>query len=475
MLHRLRQTFIGDRSFYKATLRIVIPIIIQMLVTNFVNLLDNIMVGQLGTEALSGVAVGNQLIFVFNLCIFGGLSGPGIYSAQFFGADDLEGVHHTFRLKVWISGIILLLAVVVFTAFGPQLIQVFLTGQGEAQSAALMLHHGLDYLHIMMVGFLPFALTTTYASTLRESGHTSLPMKAGIAAVLTNLVGNWLLIYGNLGFPRMEVQGAAIATVISRFVEMSIILYVVHGRGLYTFMQGAWHTMRVPVSIVRAVLKKGAPLLLNEFLWSMGVATLTQIYSIRGLHVLAGLNIANTINNLFIVVFLSMGNAVAVLIGQHLGAGDMHRARADVWRLMAFSVSLCIVIGAVMAILSPYFPLLYQTTEDVRHLASTFLLIMALYMPMYAVSHCSYFTLRSGGSTLMTFIFDSGFMWVISVPVALALTHWTNLPTVTLYPLVEAMGASKMLLGIYLVRRGVWVRNIVNRLGTKETVETTAQ
>lgn len=472
MLQRLRHTFIGDRSFYRNTLRIVVPIIVQMLVTNLVNLLDNIMVGQLGTEALSGVAVANQLIFVFNLCIFGGLAGPSIYSAQYFGARDLEGVHHTFRLKVWILGIILLVSMAVLLAFGPQLVQVYLTGQGAAGSAALIFHHGLDYLHIMMLGFLPFAMTNVYASTLRESGHTSLPMKAGIAAVLTNLVGNWLLIYGNLGFPRLEVQGAAVATVISRFVELSIILYVVHGRKLYSFMQGAWHTMRVPGSVVRAVTRKGTPLLLNEFCWALGMATMAQVYSIRSLDVLAGMNIANTINNLFVVVFLSMGNAVAVLIGQHLGAGDMYRARADVWRLMAFSVSLCLVIGAVMALLSPYFPLLYQTKESVRHLASAFLLSMALYMPMYAVSHCCYFTLRSGGSTLLTFIFDSGYMWVISIPLALALTHWTALPTVTMYPLVEAVGVTKMLLGICLVRWGAWLRNIVHRLGSKETVVT---
>ncbi len=461
-----RQRFIGDRDFYRRVAAIVIPIIIQMSVTNFVNLLDNMMVGQLGTEELSGVAIGNQLIFVFNLCIFGGISGPGIFGAQFFGAGDMEGVRRSFRLKLWICGLLLLAAVGVIMMAGEGLVRLYLTGDGDPASAEKMLHHGLDYLHIMMIGFFPFAMSVSYASTLREAGETMLPMKAGIAAVLVNLVGNWLLIYGNLGFPALGVPGAAIATVISRFVELFIILYAMHRTGRYEFMHGAYQTLKVPLKFVRSVLKKGAPLLFNEFLWSLGMATLMQIYSVRGLAVLAGMNISNTINALFNIFFLSMGNAIAVMVGQSLGAGRMDKARGDVWRLMALSVAMCVVIGGTMALLSPYFPRLYNTTEEVRHLASAFMLAMALYMPMHSISHCCYFTLRSGGSTMLTFVFDSLYMWAINIPLALALTHWTGIPIIYLYPLCEAAGLLKMLLGLWMVGKGIWVRNIVHHLAT---------
>lgn len=458
-----KQRFIGDRAFYRSVITIVIPIIIQMSVSNVVNLLDNMMVGQLGTAALSGVAIANQMIFVFFLCVFGGLSGPGIFGAQFFGAGNMEGVRDAFRLKLWIGTSVVLVAVTVFLLGGESLVKLYLTGDGDPQAARDMLRDALDYLHIMLLGFVPFALSIAFSGTLREGGETMLPMKAGIAAVLTNLTGNWLLIYGNLGFPRWGVKGAAIATVISRFVELSIILVIMYRSGKFEYMHGIFRTLKVPFNFVKAVLKKGTPLLVNEFLWSLGIASLMQIYSLRGLNVLAGLNIASTVNNLFNIVFLSMGNAVAIMIGQSLGANNMEKAKGDVWRLMFLSVTLCAAVGTVMALLSPYFPRLYNTTEDVRHLASSFMLTMAVYMPMYAVSHSCYFTLRAGGSTMLTFLFDSVYMWVFGIPLALALTHWTRIPIIYLYPLCEAAGFLKMGIGLWMVNKGVWIRNIVGK------------
>lgn len=462
---RLRRTFIGDRDFYTRVVRLVIPIIIQMFVTNFVNMLDNIMVGQLGTDEISGVAIANQLVMVFNLCIFGGVSGPGIFGAQFFGAGDLEGVRHTFRIKLWISLSIVVAAFVAILGFGPTLIGQFLKGDGDPASAQRMMLFSLDYIHIIMIGFIPFIFTIAYSGTLRESGETMLPMKAGLAAVLINLVGNYVLIYGHFGFPKMGVQGAAIATVLSRFVELAIMIVAVHVRrnDKYRFMRGIYKTMKVPAALLKRVLRKGAPLLVNEFLWSTGMAMLVQIYSLRGLNVLGAMNIATTINNLFNMFFLSMGNAIAIMIGQHLGANRMKEAKQDVWRLMGFSVGMCLVIGGLMAAFSSVFPMLYtEVTQDVRDLASRFILTMALFMPMYATSHACYFTLRSGGSTLMTFIFDAVYVWAINIPLALFLTHRTAVPIALLYPLCELAGMLKLVLGLIIVKSGIWVKNIVH-------------
>ena len=462
-LQRFKRTFIGDRKFYLKVISLVIPIIIQMFVTNFVNMLDNIMVGRLGTDEISGVAIANQLVMVFNLCIFGGVSGPGIFGAQFFGAGDMEGVRHTFRIKLWVCLAILLTAFVAILGFGPALIGQFLKGEGNPASAQRMMGFALDYVHIIMIGFLPFVMTISYAGTLRESGETMMPMKAGIAAVFVNLVGNYVLIYGHFGFPRLGIQGAAIATVFSRFVELAILLYIVHvrGRERYKFMRGIYRTIRVPLSLLKSVLRKGAPLLANEFLWSLGMATLVQTYSLRGLNVLAAMNIASTVNNVFNMFFLSMGNAIAIVVGQHLGANRMTEAKRDVWRLMGFSIALSIVIGGLMSLLSPLFPMLYDVTAQVRSLATRFIITMGLFMPMYAASHASYFTLRSGGSTLMTFLFDAAYVWVINIPLARLLTYHTALPIELLYPLCELAGLTKLVLGILLVRSGVWVKNIV--------------
>jgi len=460
-LSRFRNTFIGNKKFYRTALALVLPVIAQNMLSTFVNLLDNVMVGQVGTVQMSGVAIANQLLFVFNLCVFGGLSGPGIFGAQFYGAGDFEGLRNTFRIKLWIAAGLLLCALGAFAGWGDALIKTYLTGEGDAGMAAVMLKSSRDYLAIMLAGLIPFALSQSYSGTLRETGETVLPMAAGIAAVLTNLCGNWLLIYGNLGFPTLGVRGAAIATVISRFVELGVVLIGIRRDDRFAFLRGAYRKLTVPMPLFRDVMRKGLPLLVNEALWSLGVATLVQIYSARGLMVLAGLNISGTITNIFNVVLLAMGNAVAVIIGQALGANDLKRARADVWKLLAFSSGCCVVIGALLAVLSPVITHLYSAEAEVYPLAARFILASACLMPFNAITHCCYFTLRAGGSTIVTFLFDCVFSWAISIPFAYFLVHATGLDIMILVPMCQSIEILKCCVGLLLVKRGVWIRNIV--------------
>lgn len=462
VLARLRRTFIGDRAFYKTVIALVLPIIIQNTISNFVSLLDNIMVGQVGTAQMSGVAIANQLIFVFNLTIFGGLSGPGIFGAQFFGAGDNEGLRNTFRFKLWTAAIVLAAAVTVFLTAGRPLISLYLTGEGSASDAASMLEYGRSYLNVMLWGLLPFALSQVYSSTLRETGETLLPMKASIAAVFTNLCLNYILIFGKLGFPVLGVVGAAAATVVSRYVELAIIVIYTHRHSeKFLFVAGLYRSLKVPGGLAVKIFKKGTPLLVNELLWSLGVTTLTQIFSTRGLNVVAGLNISSTIVNLFNVVFISMGVAVAVMVGQALGAGDITRAKAYVWKLIFFSICTCVVIGGALAAVSPFIPRIYNTTDDVRRLATLFMLTSALYMSFNATTHCCYFAIRSGGRTFVTFLFDSAYSWIICVPYTYVLTHFTKLDIFILYPVSCITDAIKSVIGVLVVKTGYWAQNIV--------------
>lgn len=460
---RFRQTFIGDRAFYKAVFAIVVPIIVQNTISNFVNLLDNIMVGQVGTAQMSGVSIANQLLFVFNLTVFGGLAGAGIFGAQFYGAGNNEGLRNTYRFKLWTAAMILAASVVVFLTFGDSLISMYLTGEGDAADAALMLEYGRDYLRVMLWGLLPFVLSQAYSGTLRETGETMLPMKASIASVLTNLCLNYLLIFGKLGFPVLGVTGAAIATVISRYVELAIIVVFTHRhKDRFSFISGIYRSLKVPRDLAMKILIKGMPLLVNELLWSLSVTILMQIYSTRGLNVIAGLNISGTISNLFNVVFISMGVAVGVMVGQALGAGDMTRAKSYVWKLIFFSVCTCFVLGGALAAVSPVIPRIYNTTEDVRNLATHFILTGAVYMAFNATSHCCYFTLRSGGKTLATFIFDSAYSWFIFVPFAYVITHFTKLDIYAVYPVSLLPDILKSVIGVLIVRTGYWAQNMVS-------------
>jgi len=450
---------LGNKEFYSKVAVIVVPIIIQNTVTNVVGFLDNVMVGQVGTLQMSAVAIVNQLLFVFNLCIFGGLAGPGIFSTQYVGANDTEGVRNCFRIKVWISVIMTAIAIAVFTIFPDSLINMYL--KESAESASEVMIYAKDYLYIMLVGLLPMAFTFTYAMTLRENGETTVPMIASVTAIFVNLVFNWILIFGHLGFPVLGVKGAAIATVMSRFIEFGIISIVTHiKKSKFEFIENIYSTLRVPSELLKKVAIKGSPLLLNEFLWSSGLAAILACYSTRGIDAVAACNIANTVNNLFNVVFLSMGNAVAIMVGQALGADQYDEAKELAWKLMATAFMSCLVMGTIMFIAAPFVPLIYNTEQVVMSTAADLLRVLAILMPFFSIAHCCYFTLRAGGKTIITFFFDCVFTWTIECGCAFLLTRLTGLPILPVYFAVQSTGVLKGFIGIILVKKGVWVENI---------------
>ena len=462
MWRNVRKTFIGDKAFYKMVLAIAVPIMIQNGITNFVSLLDNIMVGQIGTEQMSGVAIVNQLLFVYNLCIFGGLSGAGIFTAQYFGQKDDEGIRHTFRFKIWMAVILTALAIFIFLAGGNHLIQAYLNGSSDGGDLTAALHYGKVYMWVMLTGLPAFMMVQIYASTLRECGQTLVPMKAGVTAVFVNLIFNYLLIYGKFGLPAFGVMGAGIATVISRYVEMAIVLVWTHAhKKENSYMVGLYSTLKVPVHLVKKFIIKGSPLLFNETLWAAGMAVLTQCYSVRGLSVVAALNIANTIANLFNVVFIALGDSVAIIVGQYLGAGKMQEARDTDNKMIAFSVMCCTAVALIMFSIAHQFPKLYNTTAETRLIAGWLIMAQAMFMPQNAFLHATYFTLRSGGKTIVTFLFDSVFVWCVSVPIAFVLSRYTALSVVMIFAFVQMGDWIKCVIGFILVKKGVWLQNIV--------------
>lgn len=452
---------IGTKSFYKMVLRVAVPIMIQNGITNFVSMLDNIMVGQIGTEQMSGVAIVNQLMQVFNVCIFGAISGAGIFGAQYFGKGNMEGVRDAFRFKVWISSLFTLIGILIFWCAGSDLITMYLHDGSDVGDVGRALYYGQQYLNVMMIGMIPFAISQMYASTLRECGETVVPMKAGIAAVAVNMCFNYILIFGKLGAPALGVQGAAIATLISRFVECAVIVGWTHRhKDKNPFAAGLYRTLKIPRSLAVQIIKKGSPLIINEALWSSGMAFMVQCYSVRGLSVVAALNISTTVSNVFNVVFLAMGNSVAILVGQLLGAGKLKEAKETDTKLIFAAVMSCVVIGAFMAMIAPLFPHIYNTSDEVKELARNLILISACCMPMAGFYHVAYFTMRSGGKTFITFLFDSGYVWIISIPLAYVLSRYTELPMVWLYLCCQMADVAKCVIGFIMVKKGVWIQQL---------------
>ena len=462
MLSKIKNKYIGDRAFYKLIFGVAFPIMIQNGLSNFVSLLDNIMVGQLGTEQMSGVAIINQFIFVYYLMLFGGLSGVGIFTAQYFGKKDDEGIRHTFRYKVWLGFIIAIITALVFLWFGDFLIQKFLNESNDGGDLVATMNYARSYLGIILFMIPGVSIGMMYSTTLRECGETVVPMIASMAAIFINLALNWLLIFGKLGFPEMGVKGAAIATVIAKYTETVIlIVWSIRNRLKHTYFNGMFKTLLVPSNLVKKFIITGMPILVNEGLWSIGVTMLAQAYSERGITVVAGQSIANTINNLFNIFFIALGDAVAIIIGQYLGAGDMKKAKDTDNKIIATAVFSSFFIGVILFLTSGLFPRLYNTSELAKVIATHFLMIQAVFMPKDAFLHTSYFTIRAGGKTIITFFFDSFFMMVVSVPVAYILSRYTALGAVYIFAIVHAVDFIKCIVGYILIKKNIWMKNIV--------------
>ncbi len=452
--------------FYKRTMMVAVPIMIQNGITNFVGMLDNIMVGQVGTDQMSAVAIVGQLLFVWYLMIFGALAGIGIFTAQFYGKGDHDGVRYTFRLQIFVGLILLAVGVVIFHFADTPLISLYLRGESGSGDAAATLAYGKEYLAAMLWGLLPFMVTQVYSSTVRSTGETFVPMIASVVAVGVNLCGNYILIFGRLGAPCLGVVGAAIATVISRFVESAILVIWTHRASERNrFIVGAFRSVYVPRALLINCIKKGMPLLINETLWSCGMATLNQTYSLRGLDVVAGLNISTTISNLFNIAFFAMGSAIAIIIGQELGRKHFATVRRDAERLSFFSVGICVLFGIGLFAISEAFPGIYKTSDEVRRIATGLIRICALCMPLYAYTNAAYFIIRSGGRTLLTMVFDSVMLWVLSVPLAYMMVHYTQFDILRIFFAVQLVDALKSVLGFIMVRKEIWIRDITEYEG----------
>ena len=461
--------FIGSKAFYKSVLILLIPMIIQQFITSFVSLLDNLMVGSLGDEAIAATHIPNQVMMVFNLAIFGGLSGASIFGAQFFGKGDMEGMRQTFRGKMLFAVVCSVSAVLIYLSFGDGFIASFLKGESNSGDPAVAMEKASHYLRIMLPGLPAFAVVQVYAGTLREAGETRVPMVASICAILTNLAGNWILIFGKLGLDPMGVEGAAVATVVSRYVELLIVVIYAHlHTDRYPFLYGAYRSLYVSRMLVRRIVKTATPLLINEILWSLGMTFISQSYSLKGMDAMEALGISGTIWNLFCVIMFAMGSAVSIMVGQRLGAGKMEEARDVDRKLIFLTEVLHVIIGLVMILTASLIPQLYAVDESVKKLTSRLLVIAGLSLPIHSFAHVTYFTIRSGGRTVITFFFDAVYTWAVPVVLAFVLSRYTKLPVEQIYFCVQFIDILKAVIGLLMLRSDFWARNVVNNVSEQK-------
>ena len=456
------------KALYLQALTLAVPMMIQNGITNAVGLVDSIMVGTQGTESTAAVSMCGQIIFVFNLAIFGALSGPGIFGAQYFGNHDIEGVRKTFRIKIWAVIVCVIIGILAFWFFGDFFIGLYLKGEASNVNPVLALSKARGYLRIMLIGFLPFSLTQVYSSTLRENNESRMPMIAGFSGVISDVFLNWVLIFGHFGLPALGVNGAAIATVIARFVEFFVIVIWSHLRkNRFEFVKGIYKTLLVESKVTIPVIKKTIPIMINEFLWSAGIITINQLLSRRSMSVVPAVGISTALSNLLNVVFVSMGSAVGIIIGQMLGGGETKGIRKKANSLMWFTAFLSVGLSGLLIAAAPFFPRLYTVAPEVRYMATAFITLTALFFPLQGFLNAQYFTIRSGGKTLITFIADSVFTWAICVLTVYLLVRFTKLNVYQIYAVSLSLDILKVIFGAVLIRKGIWITNIVKDVGNE--------
>lgn len=441
-----------DGKFQKTVLMIAVPLMLQQLIVSSVNLIDNLMVGQLGDMALSGVSMANRFYMIVWAGVNGMIASSVIYLSQYNGANDTNHMKQSFRFMI-VSSYILCIALFIIAFFFPKMVIAFFIKDVE------VIRLGSAYLKIAAISYLPSVISLCIASAFRALGETKKPLYISVISVLTNAVFNYFLIFGVFGFPKLGVVGAAIATLIARSVEALIYLWMLKVSDM-PFKTKVSNLFTFDFELAKRITIRAFPLCVNEIMWSFGMSTLVRSYSHRGLVVNTAYSMSSTISDLFFVLFGGMATASTVLIGTPLGANKLEEAKENAYKLLGFSLILAGVILVLMFATSYVAPYFYNVSMEAKHLSANFLRIMALFFVLYMFNTSIYFILRAGGDTKSTLFMDSGFMWMLNIPLVMLLAYHTNLHVLIVYAIGQSTDVLKACVSYYLLKKEKWVKNL---------------
>lgn len=452
----LKQYFketINDKKLMKDCLTLAIPLMLQALVLSSVNLVDNLMVGDLGDVAVSGVACANKYYGIFNYALNAMVMSCIIYLSQYKGADDISHLKQSFRFCL-VSSYVLILIFFIIALLIPNKIISFIINDSA------IIDCGTRYLKIACFSYLPLGISFSCGAALRAIGKPKLPLYISIVSVVTNIICDYILIFGKVGLPALGVEGAAIATIIARVIEDILYIYFVNKYD-FEFNTKLKDLFKFDLDLATNIIIKAIPLIINEVLWQFGNTTLLKAYSSRGGYVNTAYSISVTLAELFFILFSGMATATTVLVGTPLGANDLKKAKDNGYKLLCFSMILSIVFGSMMALSSLLIPILYSKVSiEARDLAMSFMVVMAIFFIVYMFNTQCYLILRAGGDTKNTMIMDSCFMWVFNIPVVLFLAYKTSIPVLLVYILGQSTDIIKSFIAYHMLRKEKWIVNL---------------
>ena len=451
----------GPGKFYRGALAIAVPIMLQQLIQSLVSLVDNFMVSGLGDVCMSGVNVAGQVLFVFMVFLNAICMSGGIFMTQFFGAKDREGMGQAFRFKLAMGLAAFLPYLLVCLVFPRQVLSLMLIGNTQAE---LILDQAVPYIRIMFFIGLPMTASICVASSLREMGKVKTPLVVTVIATLVNTLFNWLLIYGNLGFPRLGVRGAALATVIARTVEF-MLFAAVYVRTKPDFAIRPADFWKIDGALFRDILKKGALVLFCEMVWVLSETVTTALYNGRGgAEVVSGMASGFAIANLYFVAFGGVYSATGVILGKTLGEGDLDAARREkTWLLSGAAVFGVLMTGFGFAT-TLLIPVVFgRLSEGAIGICRSMVVLMSLLMPVWLYMNTQQAVARAGGDTKMGAYTDAALTLAVMLPMVFLLALYTDVGPVAMYCGVKLVDVVKMVVFHFWLKKEKWLNNLTVR------------
>lgn len=439
---------------FKSLFVIALPIILQNLMQSTVNMLDTLMVGQLGSVEIASVGLGNQIYMLLNMVLFGISSGGAIFIAQFWGKKENSGIWKMEGVMFSFSMVIAL----IFT-FASVFFPKFLIGLYSKDFHVIEI--GARYLRIVAFSFPFFAMSFAFSMALRSTEHVKLPMVATMISLVLNAILNYLLIFGIGFFPSLGIVGAAIATCISRIVECFILFIVAYSKK-YEVASSVKNLFSFTFFEVRKFIKIAFPVIINEAIWGLGTSMHSLIMGRTSTEAISAFNITGTISQITWVFFIGVGNAAGIIIGKKIGEGNETEARKYANTLSWFMPVMAIFIGLLLIPISKFLPFMFNVEANILVQAKMMLMILMCCYPLNAFNMCWVVGIcRAGGDTVFAAIIDVCFMWIIAIPLATCVAYFTNVQPYIIYICLLSEQIFKAIVGFYRIKSGKWLHNVV--------------
>lgn len=453
MKTKLQKYFILEKSFLLTVLAIALPIAAQNIISFGVSVMDSVMLGSFGDLAISAANLGGQPFFLLMSCGFGLSSGGSVLIAQYWGKKDVKSIRNVMRLSMQFVFAVSVLFTVVCFFFPHAIMGLYIKDKSVIDAAS-------QYLSLVALSYIPYAISNNYMMSLRAVEKVKVSTLIYTISFFVNVFFNYCFIFGEFGFPRMEVRGAAVGTIIARGSELVMVIIYMYCKERTVGFK-LTQCLRFNFRLLPSYIKHSMPVVGNELLWGFGMTVTAMIIGRIGKTFVAANGIAGVINQLALVFVFGIGNAAAVLTGKSIGEGKKERSQRVANTLIAFAFILSIFSCMFLLIIRTPFLSIYKVSAETYNIAYSIITVLA-FLQMFIATEvtCIVGVLRGGGDTRTAFIIDCGCLWLIGIPMGLLaglVWHWA--PPIV-YICIKLDSPVKSVLTLIRIKSGKWIRNV---------------